>query len=256
MFLSIQFLIRRTEFFIYPFTWIVILLIWALITSNQQRRKKLLIWSIGLLIFFSNSFIVDEFVRAWEVDVIKLEEIDPDVKTAIMLGGGVYHDKENDQVKYGKNADRYLSVLEPYKQGKIEKILITGGAANFLEPWAKESVIIGRLYELCGIPKENILIEDQSMNTYENALYAKEILAATGERKFLLITSSSHIRRAKACFEKQGIEVQVYPAAKGVGVRRWEIEYLLVPSIDNMAKWRSLIHEWLGFVTYKILGRC
>lgn len=188
--------------------------------------------------------------------MIKLEEIDPDVKTAIMLGGGVYHDKENDQVKYGKNADRYLSVLEPYKQGKIEKILITGGAANFLEPWAKESVIIGRLYELCGIPKENILIEDQSMNTYENALYAKEILAATGERKFLLITSSSHIRRAKACFEKQGIEVQVYPAAKGVGVRRWEIEYLLVPSIDNMAKWRSLIHEWLGFVTYKILGRC
>lgn len=256
MLLSIQFLIRRTEFFLYPFTWIMLLLLWAIFTKNQQRRKRLLIWSVGLTLFFSNSYIVDEFVRAWEIEVIKLEEIDPEIKTAIMLGGGVFHDKENDQVKYGKGADRYLSVLEPYKSGKIKKILITGGAANFLEPWAKESVIIKRLYTLCGIPEEDVLIEDKSLNTYENALYGKEILEKTGEKKFLLITASSHMRRAKACFEKQGIEVQVYPAAKGVGVRRWEIEYLLVPQIDNLAKWRGLIHEWLGFISYKIMGRC
>ncbi len=256
MLLNIQFLIRRTEFMIYPFTWVMILLLVALITSNQARRKRLLTWALGMVIFFSNSFIIDELVRAWEVDVIALDQIEPEVKTAIMLGGGVYHDKENDQVKYGKNADRYLSVLDLYRQGKVEKILITGGAANYLEPWAKEAEMIKRLYLLCGIPAKDVMVEGKSMNTYENALFAKEILERTGEEKFLLITSSSHIRRAKACFEKQGIDVQVYPAAKGVGVRRWEIDYLLVPSIDNFAKWRSLIHEWLGFVTYKVLGRC
>ncbi|MFT4681255.1 MAG: uncharacterized SAM-binding protein YcdF (DUF218 family) [Flavobacteriales bacterium] len=256
MLMNIQFLIRRTEFMIYPFTWVMILLLVALITSNQARRKRMLLWAFGMIIFFSNSFIINELVRAWEVDVISLEDIDPRIKTAIMLGGGVYHDKENDRVKYGKNADRYLSVLELYKHRKINKILITGGAANYLEPWAKESEIIKRLYLLCGIPSKDVLVEGKSMNTYENALYAKEILAKTGEQKFLLITSSSHIRRAKACFVKQGIDVQVYPAAKGVGVRRWEIDYLLVPQIDNFGKWRSLIHEWLGFVTYKILGRC
>jgi uncharacterized SAM-binding protein YcdF (DUF218 family) len=212
--------------------------------------------SFGMIIFFSNSFIIDELVRFWEVDIIDIDQIDPKVKTAIMLGGGVFHDKENDRVKYGKNADRYLSVLELYKQQKIENILIVGGAANYLEPWAKESELIKRLYFLCGIPAKDVLVEGKSLNTYENALYAKEILEKTGEQKFLLITSSSHIRRAKACFVKQGIDVQVYPSAKGVGVRRWEVDYLLVPLIDNFGKWRSMIHEWLGFVTYKILGRC
>jgi len=251
-----QFLIRRTEFLLYPFTWVVILLCFALYTADQKRRKKLLIWCVGLLLFFSNSFIVDELVRAWEVDVILLEEIDPNINTAIILGGGVYHDKESNTIKYGKNADRYLSVLEPYRAKKISKMLVTGGAANFLEPWAKESVIIKRLYLLCGIPAEDVIVEDSSLNTYENALYAKPILEKLEEDRFLLITSSSHIRRAQACFEKQGIDVQVYPAMKGVGKRRWEIDYLLVPQIDNFSKWRGLIHEWIGFVVYKILGRC
>lgn len=211
-------------------------------------------WALVVLLIFSNSFIVDELVRHWEAEVISLNAIDPTIKTAIVLGGGVYHDKENNQVKYGKNADRYLSVLQLYKTEKIEKILIAGGPANYLEPWAKESEIIKDLYVLCGIPAHDILVENRSLNTYENALYSKEILANTGEDKFLLITSSLHIRRAKACFDKQGIYVQPYPAMKGVGNRRWELDYLLVPSIDNFSKWRSLIHEWIGFLSYKVRG--
>ncbi|MGB0918798.1 MAG: YdcF family protein, partial [Flavobacteriales bacterium] len=76
----------------------------------------------------------------------------------------------------------------------------------------------------------------------------------TGEKRFLLITSSAHIRRAQACFEKQGVSVQVYPAMKGVGNRRWQLDYLLVPSLDNFSKWRGLIHEWIGFLSYKVRG--
>lgn len=205
-----------------------------------------------MLLIFSNSFIVDELVRFWEVEVVSLDAIDPSIKTAIVLGGGVYHDKENDKVKYGKNADRYLSVLQLYKVGKIEKILIAGGPANYLEPWAKESEIIKDLYVMCGIPTDDILVENRSLNTYENALYSKEILSELGEDKFLLITSSSHIRRAKACFEKQGINIQAYPAMKGVGNRRWDLDYLLVPSLDNFSKWRGLIHEWIGFLSYEV----
>jgi uncharacterized SAM-binding protein YcdF (DUF218 family) len=254
MLLSFQFLIRRTEFLLYPFTWVVILLLFAWVTYNAKRRKRLLGCALALLLIFSNSFIVDEFVRFWEVEVIDVDAIDPNIKTAIVLGGGVYHDKENDKVKYGANADRYLSVLQLYKSGKITRILVAGGPANYLEPWAKESEIIKDLYVLCGIPEENILVENRSLNTYENTLYSKQILEQIGEEKFLLITSSSHIKRAQACFEKQGISVQAYPSMKGVGNRRWEFDYLLVPSLDNFSKWRGLIHEWIGFASYKIRG--
>lgn len=252
--LSIQFLIRRTEFLLYPFTWVIILLLVALFTYDQKRRRRLLIWSLGMLFFFSNSVIVDELIRAWEVEVTLIGEIDPKIRTAILLGGGVYHDKDTDKIKYGKNADRYLAILEPYRLGSIEKVLVSGGPANYLEPWAKESEIIKRLYLLCEIPSEDVLIEDRSLNTHENAVNSKVILDDLGEDKFLLVTSSMHMRRAKACFEKQGLDIQPYAADKMVGVRRWEIDYLLVPSLDNFAKWRGLIHEWIGFASYKVRG--
>jgi len=239
---------------LYPFTWVIILLLLALFTYNQRRRKRLLVWCVSMLIFFSNSVIIDELIRLWEVEVTLTGEIDPSVKTAILLGGGVYHDKETDRIKYGRNADRYLSVLGPYRDGVVSKVLVAGGPANYLEPWAKESEIIKGLYLLCGVPTEDVIIEDKSLNTYENAVNSKPILEALGEEKFLLITSSMHMRRAQACFEKQGISVQPYSAMKMVGIRRWEIDYLLVPSLDNFAKWRSLIHELIGYASYVVRG--
>lgn len=254
MLLNIQFLIRRTEFLLHPFSWVVVLLMLALLTYNQKRRRRLLISSLAVLLFFSNSVIVDELIRLWEVEVTLTDDIDSSINTAILLGGGVFHDKETDKIKYGRNADRYLSVLEPYRNGKIQRIVVSGGPANYLEPWAKESEIIKGLYLMCEIPNEDVLIEDESLNTYQNARNSKAILDSLGEDRFLLITSSMHMRRALACFEKQGIQVQPYAAAKTVGIRRWEIDYLLVPSIGNFGKWGALIHEWIGFLSYKVRG--
>lgn len=114
--------------------------------------------------------------------------------------------------------------------------------------------MLARLYLLCGMDQNDILIEDHSLNTYENALYSKPILEATGEQRFLLITSAAHIRRAVACFEKQGLNVQPFPVMQGVGNRRWELDYLFVPQVANFHKWHSLIHEWVGFATYKFRG--
>ena len=211
-------------------------------------------WALGMLVFFSNSFIVDEFTRVWEMDVTPVWEIDPTVKTAIVLGGGVYYDTETDVVSYGGNADRYLGVLRPYHEGRISTILVSGGGANYLATDVKESEMLARLYYMCGVDSADILLEDKSLNTFENALFSKPILEQTGEEKFLLITSASHMRRAVACFEKQGVNVVPHPVMKSVGQRRFQIDYLLVPRIMNFHKWMLLIHEWIGFVSYKARG--
>ena len=83
MLLNVQFLIRRIEFLLYPFTWVLILLVLALLTYDQKRRKRLLIWSLGMLAFFSNSLIVDELIRLWEVEVTLTQDVDPSIKTAV-----------------------------------------------------------------------------------------------------------------------------------------------------------------------------
>lgn len=214
----------------------------------------MLSWALGLLLFFSNSFIVDEFTRAWEMDVVPVWQIDPEVKTAIILGGGVYYDAKTDVVSYGGNADRYLGALRPYRENRISKILVSGGGANYLATDVKESEMLKRLYLLCQVDSADILIEDKSLNTYENAKFSKPILQATGEEKFLLITSASHMRRSMACFAKQGISVVPHPVMKSVGKRRFDIDHLLVPQHINFHKWMLLLHEWIGFASYWMRG--
>ncbi|MCF8259050.1 MAG: YdcF family protein, partial [Flavobacteriales bacterium] len=71
-----------------------------------------------------------------------------------------------------------------------------------------------------------------------------------------LVTSSTHVRRAMACFAKQGIDVQPYAVQKRVGIRRWELDFLLVPQTENLGKWSNLVHEWVGYVSYRVRGYC
>ena len=253
---SIFFLIKRLEFLLQPFTWVLIMLAWAWFTANPYRSRRLVMTSLALLLFFSNSFIVDECLRWWESEITQFHEIDPSIRTAIVLGGGLAYDKDVDRVNYGCGADRYVQVLEPYRRGHVQRIMVVGGAANFLEPETREADMMKRLLLLSGVPEEHIIMENQSLNTYQNALFSAPILDSLGEGRYMLLTSATHMRRAVTCFKRQGIDVQPYSVQKKVGKRRWELDYLLAPNIHNFGKWQQLIHEWFGFISYRVRGYC
>jgi uncharacterized SAM-binding protein YcdF (DUF218 family) len=253
---SVFFLIKRLEFLLQPFTWALILLALAWYTANPYRRRRLIGAALGILLFFSNSFIVDECYRWWEVEMTQFHELDPSVRTAILLGGGLSYDKDVDRVNYGHSADRYVQVLEPYHRGLIDRIVVVGGAANFLEPETREGDMLRRFLLTAGVAEEDIIVERQSRNTHENALYCRPVLQQLNEDRFLLVTSSVHMRRSMACFEKQGVDVQPYAVQKRVGIRRWELDFVFVPKTENFGKWAGLLHEWVGFASYRIRGYC
>lgn len=249
-------LLKRTEFLLQPFTWAVILLALAWLTANPYRRRRLLGASLGILLLFSNSFIVDECFRWWETEITLFHEIDPSIRTAVLLGGGLSYDNQVDRINYGYGADRYMQVLEPYHRGLIDRIVVVGGAANYLEPETRESDMLKRFLLTAGVAEEDIILERRSRNTHENALFSRPILEALGERRFLLVTSSAHMRRAVACFNRNGIDVQPYAVQKRVGNRRWELDFLLVPKAENFGKWAFLLHEWAGYLSYRMRGYC
>jgi uncharacterized SAM-binding protein YcdF (DUF218 family) len=94
-----------------------------------------------------------------------------------------------------------------YKLGKIKKILISGGSGSLLYPDESESE---DLYDFCmiaGVRKKDILLENQSRNTHENAIYSLKIIEEENiEGKVLLITSAFHMRRSIGCFKKEKIQ--------------------------------------------------
>ena len=55
-----------------------------------------------------------------------------------------------------------------------------------------------------GLPRENVIEEDCSLNTYQNLLYSMEIIQAQNLRQPTLVTLDLYTRRAVATARKMG----------------------------------------------------
>ena len=250
------FIVKKLNFIAQPWTWILGLMVASFFIRDKRKSRMTLLTTIGLALFLSNNFIVDELIRAWEVPVHPAIEYKGKVQTAILLGGGLSYDREVDRVNYGTNADRYIQVLEPLRNGLAQRVLVSGGAANLLEPGTYEADMLKRFLVNAGIDSARVLTERSSRTTYENAVYCKVMLDSVEPGgKYLLVTSALHMRRALACFKAQGMDVIPYTVQKMVGHRRYDISYLLVPSMAAIGRWEHLMHELLGYAYYKATGR-
>lgn len=242
-------------FLITPLVWIIGLLIYSWRTKIESRKRKSFMWAIGLLLFFTNSFILDEFMRVWEIPALRYEEIKQPYDAAIVLGGVMNYDQDHDRLQFYRSSDRLLQAVELYKKGLVKKIVFVGGSGSVREPEKKEGTLVKRYLLELGLPSEDIIIENESRNTRENALNVKPILdKEIPNGKFLLVTSGFHMRRAMGCFRKVGLEPVPYSTDRYSGPRKFDIDHLIIPGSEAIHVWNMLIHEWVGYIVYKISG--
>ena len=245
-------------FLIKPLNWVVILFVLGLLVKKPALRKKLLAASLIVLLFFTNGFIANILLRSWETDPVPIASL-PAFDTGIVLTGITNQEiKPRDRVYFNKGADRVTHAARLYKEGKISKILISGGTGKLIEyeddiPEADNLV---RFYHMAGIPAEDIIVENQAMNTRQSAINCRDIL----EKQFpggkhLLITSAFHQRRAKACFDKVNLETLSYSCDFHTD-RSGEFNFsaLILPSSNALHQWEILLKEWTGLAAYKIMG--
>jgi uncharacterized SAM-binding protein YcdF (DUF218 family) len=229
---------------------------WAYFTKQEMRRERLLGWSLLLTIVFSNCFIFDEAVRAWEIPATPDKELKK-YEYGIVLGGMSVYDEKLDRAQFFRGIDRLIQTVELYRKGYIKKIIFTGGSGRILHPEMKEGSYVKRYLLYMGIPKEDFLVESESQNTRENATLTKKLLEEKHIKgDFLLITSAFHMRRSLGCFRKEGISVDPYSTDRYAGPRKLEFDYLFIPNISAINDWNNLIHEVVGYVTYKVFGYC
>ena len=140
-----------------------------------------------------------------------------------------------------------------------------------------------------GIPREDLILETKATTTHENAVFIKSLLDEHAKRaiqvsssKFqveppshskksslsreeptvagrrekqlggslLIITSSIHMRRALMAFEQEGIHADPYVTDCIVKVKGKEDRWL--PSLHVIRDWQALLHEIIGYATYKL----
>lgn len=250
------YLSKLLSFFISPLVWIVALLLYSFKTSNEKRAKKIRIAATAILIVCSNSFIVDECFRQWEPVTPDYDLMNTTYDGAIVLGGIGEVDLRLKKLNFGLNADRLFQTLALYHQGRIGKIIFTGGSGSIEFPEKKEGLYVQKYLRSINIPDSVLLIESQSKNTYENAIFTKKLMDSLHlDGHYLLVTSASHMPRSLAVFKKAGFKnLTPYLSNKVSGIRRYTFDHLFIPNPSALSSLDYLIHEWMGFVIYKIKG--
>jgi uncharacterized SAM-binding protein YcdF (DUF218 family) len=171
----------------------------------------------------------------------------------ILLGGGIY-DQMPDLSGMGAPPESYLArITEAYRLYRKLRlpILTCGGTA----PWQQisEASVSARFLMDLGVPRNQLILEDRSRDTYENALYAKTILDRWNFHNPILVTSGYHMPRAMLAFEKVGVAVSAFPA----GRRTWTgmtyswRDYL--PS--GYSELALALKEYLGLMYYRVTDR-
>ncbi len=242
-------------FFLQPIVWVIAFLFLGIISNSSKRRKRLIVGAISTLIIFSNPFIFHEFERAWEIPTSTSFEQEDTIDVAVILGGILSLNPSNDQLDFHSNSDRFLSILPLYFEGRVRKLLISGGSGSLLQEEV-EAELLGKYLISIGVNKDDILLESKSRNTYENALFSKELIQDNlSFKKILLVTSAIHMKRSLLCFNKQGIAVIPF-SVDGVENRKFYPDELLLPKAEILSDWYHLFHEWIGLLVYRIAGYC
>ena len=254
------FLSKAIDFLVMPFSIFLILSFYAFCVKNYKRKKLLLIFSFSWLILISNSFVVNTAFNWWEYKYKNISDLDKIYDVGIVLSGGMISvpSLKADHPVMGIHADRFAEAFLLYKAGKIKKILISGTSLPYLMAVKRgETRLAAQLLLDWGVKAGDIVYEEQSRNTRENAVFCSGILKSKFPGgKYLLITSAFHMRRSLGCFAKVNIDTDAFPADFYGGDYPMNFQFLLVPSSNALSYFDLLWHEWTGYVMYKLVGYC
>ena len=251
------FILSKTiDFLAMPFTWILALIVVATLTRNLKWKQRLLWTAVGLLLFFSNNFIANEAMHAWEINTIAYDELPPHTLGIVLTGSTIPDRYPEDRVYFSRGADRVTHTIQLYKLGKIKRILVSGGTGRLVTKESPEANKFKKVMVMAGVPDSVIILENETRNTFESAIAVKPLLDSLhlSANDCLLITSAFHMRRSLACYHKAGLDIQPFTTDFYSNPRGFYPDNLLIPRLDAIMTWQKLVKEWVGMLAYKMAG--
>ncbi|MDZ7696574.1 MAG: ElyC/SanA/YdcF family protein [Deltaproteobacteria bacterium] len=131
------------------------------------------------------------------------------------------------------------------------KLILSG--TSWIEGFTPVAKVMADTAREWGVRSEDMVIETQSRDTEDHAVFVKEIV---GDDRFVLVTSASHMPRAMGLFRAQGLEPIAAPTEYMVKKREGGLRPGdFFPSAGALEKAERAIHEYLGLLWSKIRGQ-
>jgi len=242
-----------TPFILPPGLFILALIISGAVFIFWHRRKiGIYNLAIGLLFWiFCTAPFSNFLMRGLESEFYIPKNVNGDV--LLLLGGGII-DHVPDFSGYGIPTDvmigRIVTAVRLQKKLNIP-IIVSGGKANLNR--SSEAIIAKRFLPDLGVNESQIVIEEKSRDTIENAKHIREICFKKDYKNPILITSASHMKRSLLSFEKVGIDAMPYPASfKSKSINKYDWQTYL-PRSSSLGSTSAALHEYLGIFFYRLV---
>ena len=133
------------------------------------------------------------------------------------------------------------------------RIVYSGGDPSLLADNGREADYLYPLLDSFGVPRERVLLEPDSRNTYENATFTKAMVKPKPGEHWLLVTSAQHMPRAVGCFRRIDFPVEAYPVDWHTRPGfRLGVNFYIAAGLGNLD---GAVHEWTGLLAYWLTGR-
>ncbi|MFS4432243.1 YdcF family protein [Chryseobacterium sp. S90] len=167
----------------------------------------------------------------------------------VILGGGTACLNEIQQshiISYSRLIAAFKLYMNAKKNKQPCKILASGkGNQNGI---SEASLYTKALIEM-GVPEADIIKEDNSMNTYENAQYSSVILKKSPPAKVYLVTSGFHIKRSLMLFKIFGVNSVPCPSDL------INTHLTLIPNSYNATMTSMMLSEIVGIWQVQIYNK-
>jgi uncharacterized SAM-binding protein YcdF (DUF218 family) len=128
-------------------------------------------------------------------------------------------------------------------------IIVSGGHVNPFTVAKNENLIAREFLIRWGVPKNDIIGEETSRDTFESALETQKILAQHGWKRYLLVTSAMHMPRSMLVFSR--LVPEPIPAPGEFSLGKFELTpFDFFPNESVAERLVTTIHEYAGCVNY------
>jgi uncharacterized SAM-binding protein YcdF (DUF218 family) len=177
------------------------------------------------------------------------------VQAIVVLSGGIYapNDIQLRAVLGESTIYRCLHAHAVY-QASPRPILLSGGKvyADREGPTLAEAMRDFMLQ--LGVPQDDLILENESRSTYENAVHSAEVLRRREISNVLLVTDATHLDRSIACFAAQDINAIPSGCRYRAAQVRWSL-FSFLPDPSAAQSNQDVFHEWAGILWYWTRGR-
>jgi uncharacterized SAM-binding protein YcdF (DUF218 family) len=174
----------------------------------------------------------------------------------IVLGGGFEGSVNLARGGYELNSsgDRFVEAAALAHRYPDAKILISGGHASMFLEGEGDADSGSRMLVALGVDRSRLVLEGKSRDTFENAVYSKELAKPEPGQTWLLVTSAFHMPRSVAVFRAAGFPVVPWPTDyRTAGDETFGLAE--DDPIDCLEKTSVAEREWIALLAYWLLGR-